>query len=277
MPTIIIANYNNAKYLPKLLESIMESSFLPEEIILVDDCSSDNSKQILGKYQKEISILKCFFLDKNVGVANARNLAIQNTKTKYLAIIDSDDYIHPEKIKLQFEFLEKNPAIDLIGSNCQYFDSESQEFIRKSNFPLETKNILKQFKNGENGVLNGTLMGKTKLFQKHLYNQKSVWAEDYDLFARMLIDGAKFANLPQALTFVRIHRNSATSNLKLDTIQKIFHFKDKYFQSKTSNFRIKQEFYHLYFYRKYLLKKNAIPKYFYLLLAALFRPDKIIA
>ena len=86
-----------------------------------------------------------------------------------------------------------------------------------SNFPQESEKIRKRFQKGEHGLLHGTVMGKTLIFKKHLYNQANVPAEDYDIFSRMIKDGAKAKSISENLTFVRIHQNSVSNTLPFST------------------------------------------------------------
>ena len=106
--TVVVPNYNKSKYLKKCIESITEQTLKPYQIIIVDDCSTDESYDLLVQIQKQIPIVKVIFLDKNKGVSNARNVGISKTTTKYITFIDSDDfYYNKDKLKQEMMIIRK--------------------------------------------------------------------------------------------------------------------------------------------------------------------------
>lgn len=274
--SVVAANYNNALFLKDFFESWKNSTALPKELIFIDDGSKDNSLEIAYQYQKDIPTLIIIPLGKNQGFGNALNAGIDRATGKYILRIDPDDTIHPKRLEKQYNFLEKNNHIDIIGANAIAFNSETGRNINKTNFPLTYEKILSAYKNGEHGVLHGTVMGRTFLFKKHKYIQSNVPAEDYDIFARMINDGAIFANLSDVLLRYRIHLHSASNILPISTIQKTYILRDEIFLTKTSNLRINLYFLHIKFYRKFLFSKNSFQRLFFLLLAATLRPDKVL-
>lgn len=89
--TILVVTYNKEKYIRKCLDSIFDQTYKNFELIIVDDGSTDNTKQIVDEYQKKYEFK--YFYKKNSGVADSRNYAISKVKTKYFMFVDSDDYI----------------------------------------------------------------------------------------------------------------------------------------------------------------------------------------
>lgn len=274
--SVIAACYNCKDFLHDFVKSCAEGRAVPEELIIVDDASTDGSDAILRELSEHYSILKVIQFKENQGVANARNAAIDEAKNPIIAIADSDDILTRGRIKLQYEYFLENPEIDILGSNCIYFSSERKKNLIKSNFPTTHKAILKTFKEGRNGVLNGTVMGRTDLFKKYRFNQESVWAEDYDLYARMIRDGVKMGSLSAPLMKIRIHDASATTNIKRETIRKIFKFRESYFGIEHQSKEVLKEYKHLLAWRKYLISTDPVNRYYYLLSAALIKPEKIL-
>lgn len=89
--TILVVTYNKEKYIEKCLNSIFNQTYKNFELIVVDDGSVDNTKEIIKKYQKKYKFK--YYYKKNTGVADTRNYAISKVKTKYFMFVDSDDYI----------------------------------------------------------------------------------------------------------------------------------------------------------------------------------------
>lgn len=271
--TILSANYNNAKFLTEYFESIFSSKVLPESIVFVDDASTDNSLEIVEKYINKGIEIKLVALEKNIGFANALNIGLDYCNTKYILRLDPDDYISNKRIDLQYNYLTNNPDIDAIGSNATYF--KDKKTINKSNFIPNEKVIQSRYRNGEHGLLHGTVMIKTKLLKQYKYNQENVPAEDYDIFSRMIKDGKRFYNLVEPLTYVRIHASSVSNALPYRTVKLTYQLRDKIFKTKTLALIIFLNYFHMKMYRKYLFEKRTLYKYFYLIVASIIRLDKV--
>ncbi|MHA7942477.1 glycosyltransferase family 2 protein [Formosa sp. 3Alg 14/1] len=271
--SIVSANFNNGKYLDEFLASVINSSILPKELIIIDDGSTDKSLETLSKYN--LDYLKVIALKTNVGFANALNIGIENTTSKYILRVDPDDVLEETRIETQYKLLESNNDIDLTGSNVVYFNEEIDNVVGASNFPEKWDAIYKRYLKGEHGLLHGTVMGKTVLFKQHLYRQDNVPAEDYDIFSRMIKHGAKAQSVKDKLTFVRIHQNSVSNALPYSTIKKTYVLRDKIFQTKTSGIKIGVNFISLKFYRKYYFEKNIFKRMCFLGISSVFRPDKV--
>lgn len=120
--TVIVPNYNNAKYIELCIRSIFDQSVKPDFVICVDDCSTDNSKEILTRLKIEFKELMVVFLEENKGVSNARNVGINMCSTKYLTFLDSDDFnVNKDKYKNELEIINSNDNLlvysEMIRSN----------------------------------------------------------------------------------------------------------------------------------------------------------------
>ena len=136
--SIIIANYNWEKYLPKCLKSVCEQYQKDIEIIVIDDCSSDSSCKILRKFKKRYNFITVIYLKKNSGVSNCRNIGIKYSKGEYLYFIDSDDELTKRSIKNILYQLYKYSEKELFILN--YFKAEKEKkyiFIQNENFNLK--------------------------------------------------------------------------------------------------------------------------------------------
>lgn len=99
---VVIPNFNKEKYLEACLDSVLRQSLLPDEIIVVDDVSSDNSREIIQRYANLYSFVKPVFLSENGGASKARNAGIEAASSEYVTFLDSDDYYY-SKTKLEKE------------------------------------------------------------------------------------------------------------------------------------------------------------------------------
>ena len=102
--SIIVTTFNSEKFIHKTISSIFSQSYKNWELIIVDDFSQDNTANILNKTLKGIKTVKIFYNKKNIGCNESRNLGIKNSKGRFIAFLDHDDYWLPDKLKLQLEF-----------------------------------------------------------------------------------------------------------------------------------------------------------------------------
>ena len=216
---IITANYNNSKFLDDYFSSIICSSIKPKKIIFVDDCSTDNSIEIVKKYQEKNEVeIELILNEKNLGFANSLNIAIEHLTSLYFARLDPDDSVYSNRFELQLNFFKQNPSIDLVGSNVSYF--LNGKFKKKSDVVINEIELEDKLKKGIMPIIHGSIMGKTEIIKDFKYKQEYVPAEDYDLFAFIVSKGFRITNIKDSLTLVTIHENSISNDLKFSTIKK---------------------------------------------------------
>ncbi len=272
--SVIVPNYNNGRYLTAFVNSVLSSTVEPRQLIIVDDGSTDNSGKVLDSFSM-LDFLQVIRFEKNLGLTAALNAALDVSFGKYVMRADPDDLLLPERIRLQFEFMEANPGVDVLGCNVVYFNSETGRDINISNFALKSSLIQKAYKKGEHGIQHPTAFVKGEVYRSYRY-QKIFPGEDYEIFSRMVKDGRSFANLPQILYRMRVHAGSSTSNLKIDFIRNTFMFRDRIFRTKTPEYRIHGYYLHILYYRKFQNADNPVLKYFFLMISAALYPRKLL-
>jgi len=107
MVSIITPVYNRQEFLDECVQSILKQTYTDWELILVDDCSTDKSVEMIKNYVFLDNRIKAFFFNKNVGAGVARNKGIEISSGRFIAFLDSDDYWHIDKLKMQTEFMLK--------------------------------------------------------------------------------------------------------------------------------------------------------------------------
>jgi len=105
--SIIMPSYNTAKYIAESIDSVINQTHTNWELIIVDDCSTDNTDEIIKPYLED-SRIKYLKNEKNSGAAVSRNYALREAKGKWIAFLDSDDIWYPEKLEKQIDFMMKN-------------------------------------------------------------------------------------------------------------------------------------------------------------------------
>src|SRR3989337_2996755 len=114
--SVIMSVYNGERHLRESVDSILNQTFQDFEFIIINDGSKDQSKYILESYKDErIKLIH----NKNMGLTKSLNIGISIAKGKYIARQDADDISEPERLKTQYDFMEANPGLGLIGSQFE--------------------------------------------------------------------------------------------------------------------------------------------------------------
>ena len=106
--SIITPSYNSSRFIVECVNSVISQTFQNWEMIIVDDCSNDNSKDIISDLSAKDERLQSIFLEENTGPAEARNIAIKQARGKYIAFLDSDDIWKRNKLEKQITFMHDN-------------------------------------------------------------------------------------------------------------------------------------------------------------------------
>ena len=134
--SIVVPVYNSEKFLKETIKTVTEQTYKNWELILVNDCSTDNSKSTIEKYAKEDNRIKVINLKENSGAAIARNTGIEQAKGKYLAFLDADDLWNKEKLEKQIKFMEAN-EYEFTFTNYEFTDENGNKTGKIVNVPNE--------------------------------------------------------------------------------------------------------------------------------------------
>ena len=143
--SIITPAYNAAKYITETIESVLAQTYPKWEMLIVNDCSKDNTAEIVQRYAAKDNRIKLINLKQNSGAAVARNTAIQNAKGRYIAFLDSDDLWKKEKLQKQLRFMQQNDYAFTFHNFIMFNDGTEKEngkFIKVST-QVDYKKLLK--------------------------------------------------------------------------------------------------------------------------------------
>lgn len=132
--SIITPAYNAAAYITETIESVLAQTYTKWEMLIVNDCSKDNTEEIVQSYAKKDKRIKLINLKQNSGAATARNTAIQNAKGRYIAFLDSDDLWKKEKLQKQLKFMQHN-GYAFTFTEYQYLKQTTDEEVRIIKIP----------------------------------------------------------------------------------------------------------------------------------------------
>lgn len=202
--SIIIPVYNAGKYLAEALDSVLTQSAKPDDIIAVDDGSTDSSIKILETYSDRITIIRH---EVNKGAGAARNTGIKNASGKWLSFLDADDLWMPHKLKDQMEFMQTHPEIDMVFGKVEQFISP--ELSEEHHQKLKTELKIMP------GYVAGTMLISKEKFEKAGYfNENLELGEHIDWFGRAKDLGLKYHMMDRVMLRRRIHTTNSGINKK---------------------------------------------------------------
>ena len=218
--------YNDEKTLKYTIQSILLQSYTDWELILLDDGSTDGSLAI-AKSIKDNRI-RVISDGENKGLAVRLNEIAKLAKGQFLARMDADDLMHPDRIEKQITFLSMHKSIDVVGTNAYSIDLNGN-IIGKRFVQLIKNDIYEVLKKGL--FIHPTIMGKTDWFRKNPYDESSsvYRAEDYELWSRTILNNC-FATIDEPLLFYR-EASSVQKSIKnyMDTFYSMLRIQKKFF------------------------------------------------
>lgn len=180
--SVIIPMYNAERYVEKCLESIINQTYKNIEVIIINDGSTDNSKEICENFAKKDNRIKVITTE-NRGAGSARNTGLEMAKGEYISFIDSDDYIVEDYYERLYSMLQKTNADIAIGRYKRVYENETMHFINSGEMKEITsrEELLELYGEDEDRYINAVLV-TNKLFRRSLFG------DDIRFPIRRLID-----------------------------------------------------------------------------------------
>lgn len=203
--SVIMAAYNTEKYIAQSIESILNQSFKDFELIIIDDKSTDQTRNIVSEYAKRDIRIVILNNKYNSGVSATRNNGLKIARGEYIAIQDADDISELSRLQIQYDFLQLHPSIFLTGSSVTLFNNLNETIGYST--PILNQSRLKQNLLKKNCIYHSTIFFRNK---GYLYREKLRYGEDYDLFLRLLSVNLGIKCLKHKLVKYRVHTQSIT-------------------------------------------------------------------
>ncbi|MBD0831205.1 glycosyltransferase family 2 protein [Aestuariibaculum sediminum] len=218
MVSIITPVFNCEKYLPECINSVINQTFVDWELILIDDCSTDSSRDIIEEYALKDSRIKTYFFNENVGAGIARNKGIDIAKRRFIAFLDSDDYWHDQKLELQLNFMLKN---EYPFSYTRYYQLDKVNNPTKIiNSPGSVNHLQLMFNNyikTLTAIYDSNIVGKVFMPD---YRKR----QDWGLWFNILNKTKKAYCLKHPLAYYRTSNEESLSKNKLDLLKQNYLF-----------------------------------------------------
>tara|TARA_Y100000741_G_scaffold350084_1_gene319855 strand:+ start:2108 stop:3010 length:903 start_codon:yes stop_codon:yes gene_type:complete len=215
--SIILPTYNRAKlFLSRAINSVVNQSYKDWELIIIDNSSIDNTKELVNSYQNnKIHLINI----KNEGnIAKSRNLGIAHSQGSFIAFLDSDDYWEIDKLKNCVNILRSNLDYDGI-CHAEYWIYPSKDKIIKKYGPKKYFSFIKLLTRGNSVSLSAMIIKKNCILAASSFSEdkKLITAEDYDLWIKLTKNNINITFTDQALGYYQIHDSSESSNILRNT------------------------------------------------------------
>jgi glycosyltransferase involved in cell wall biosynthesis len=233
--SILMAVFNCAATLKESIDSILFQTFKDFEFIIINDGSTDDTHRIIEGYQdRRIRLINN---KKNLGLIKSLNIGLQEAKGEYIARMDGDDISLPERLSIQFNYLEKNKNVFLVGSSALIID-ENGRAIKKAK--IVTGRDLSTILPKGNSLIHPSIMFRN--IPNLFYREKMLHCEDYDFYLRLITEGRTLKNLNDPLIKYRISPNSISRTKALLQRHQAEKAREFFFQRQKNGFDQYEEF-----------------------------------
>ena len=210
MITVLVPYLNTEKYIEETLQSLLSQTHKDFEILCIDNCSTDKSREIVEDYAKSNSSIRSIEFPHK-GKSLALNHAIGLCDSEWLAICDADDTWLPTKLEKQVKYIAEND-VDVIGTQMIYIDESSNSKETKVTLPTSHEEMVNDIvARKTNPICNSSVLYRKSIHTTLVgyYNPLIFAVEDYDIWSRCAIAGARFANIDERLVCHRLHEKSS--------------------------------------------------------------------
>ncbi len=230
--SVIMANFNGGRFLADALSTVAGQSLRNIELIVIDDASTDNSRDLVEKAAAIDPRIRLIVSEKNGGPAAARNLGLDAARGEWIAVMDSDDLMHPERLANMVAAAERDGA-DIVADNLMMFHDgasappsrflpyddalwiDAPQFILSNQLFVNAGPPL--------GYLKPLIRAALIRSGERRYDTSLRIAEDYYFLLGLLLTGARFRLLPDLTYFYRRHTSSISHRLSAQTLQPMLH------------------------------------------------------
>jgi len=205
--SVLMPAYNAEKYIGDAIESILNQSFTDFEFIIIDDCSTDCTWEIIQEYAKKDERIVSVKNNENLKISKTLNRGIRLAKGKYIARMDADDWSYPDRLQKQIKYMDSNPQVGISGGSMEVCDNNLKK-ISSRTYNLKDEEIRKNIFR-YSPFSHPLVIYRSDIIKNINYNTYLYDAEDYDLYFRIGLEG-KFGNIKDNLLKLRVNSQSVS-------------------------------------------------------------------
>ena len=206
--SVIMSAYNAENFIAESIRSILDQTYKNWEFIIINDCSSDNTPQVIERFSDDNPCIKLIHNKENLGLTKSLNIGLKYTEGEFIARLDADDISGPLRLEKQVNFMNTHPDTALVGSGAYLIDDSGHK-VSKINV-ISRDSIIRKLMTRVNLFIHSSILARREVLEDAGgYREKFRHAQDYDLTLR-LSDKYKLSNIPEYLVGWRALKTSIT-------------------------------------------------------------------
>lgn len=206
--SVLMPVYNSENYLKDSIESILNQSFTDFEFIIIDDASKDKSWEIIKEYEKKNKNIVALQNILNIGTTKSLNKGLSIAKGKYVVRMDADDWSYPDRLKKQYNYMEKNLDVGVSGGTIEICD-KNLTTLNVREYPLTDIAIRKIIFRFSPFAHSATIWNRKMMKGTGGYNENIPVSQDCELYFNVG-KSSRFGNLRDKLIKLRMHKDSVS-------------------------------------------------------------------
>ncbi len=206
--SIIMSVYNGEDYLAEAVESVLQQTMKEFELIVINDCSTDGTGEILDRYAKKDERVKVYTNEENLRLPSSLNKGMEYATGKYIARMDADDICLPKRLERQYRFMEENPDVAL--SSCRFMTLKNGVVASGGCGGKTDGESVKALLFVTNPILHPGIIAKAEVIKRLGYDKNFTCSEDMELWTRFIMNGYKVEIMSEYLMIYRLHEKQIT-------------------------------------------------------------------
>ena len=231
--------YNGEEYLSEAIQSVCNQSFTDWELIIINDCSTDKTAEILNEFALKDERIKVHTNEINLRLPSSLNKALTLATGKYIARMDADDICLPDRLEKQYDFMESNPDIAL--SSCRFLTLKNGVYSSGGCGGKCDFESIKALLLVTNPILHPGIIAKSEIIKELKYNPEFTCTEDLELWTRFAGNNFKIEILPEYLMVYRLHDKQITKTTLEKQQREVVKVQKEYLEEKLDCFTDSQE------------------------------------
>lgn len=236
--SVFITSYNQKAYLGEAIESVLNQTVPPSEIVVIDDASSDGSQELIQNYARNNRTVRCLTNDRNRGIPYTKGRALGELTGDWCTYVDGDDRWLPGKLEAELQAAERNPGAGIVFSNFQTIDKDGKCLWTwaEAGVPVPEGNILAEVVGRmfpRDILFRCELMRGDLIRERGVYDQRYPTHEDWELRIRMA-SGTRAVYCPKVLSQYRMHQDNISKTrdliVRLNTMKQVHRNTKPYWQ-----------------------------------------------
>ena len=225
--SLIMSVYNGEDYLTEAIESVLNQTFKDFELIVINDCSTDKTPQILKSFEEKDERVKVHTNEVNLRLPSSLNKAISYAQGKYIARMDADDICLPDRLQKQYDFMEANPHISL--SSCRFMTLKNGVVSSGGCGGKSDNESVKALLLVTNPILHPGIIANADVIRSLLYDKTFTCTEDMELWTRFVMAGYNVEIMPEYLMIYRLHDKQITETTREKQYREVIEIQKRYY------------------------------------------------